>query len=113
MGKKLEAAFNISVPDDILIQRMSGRVSCENCKSVYNTRFNPPAKEGICDKCGGKLIQRDDDKEETVKNRLNVYMDQTKPLIEYYSQHGILHTIDGNRATAEVFDEIKGFLGSL
>lgn len=113
LGKKLEAAINISVPDDILIQRMSGRVSCENCKTVYNTRFNPSQKEGICDKCGGKLIHRDDDKEETVKNRLTVYMDQTKPLIQYYSEHGILHDVNGNRDTREVFDEIKAILGSL
>jgi len=113
MGKKLEAAFNIAVPNDILIDRMAGRVSCQNCKAVYNTRFNPPAKAGLCDKCGGELIHRDDDNEDTVKNRLNVYMSQTKPLIDYYSEHGILHNIDGNRATGVVFDEIKGILGSL
>jgi len=113
MGKKLEAAFNISVPDDILIARMSGRVSCNKCKTVYNTRFNPSIKEGICDKCGGNLIHRDDDNEETVKNRLNVYNDQTKPLMQYYGEHGILHDINGNRDTNTVFNEIKAILGSI
>lgn len=113
MGKKVDLALNISVDDDILLARMSGRVSCEQCKAVYNTRFNPSAKEGICDKCGGKLVQRADDKEETVKNRLKVYMDQTAPLLDYYDKQGSLKSIDGDRDTKEVFEDIKKVLESL
>lgn len=113
MGKKLEAAIDISVPNDILIDRMAGRVSCQDCKAVYNTRFNPSLQEGICDKCGGTLIHRDDDKEETVRNRLQVYLDQTAPLLDYYKQQARLYDINGNRATPEVFDDIKSVLESL
>jgi adenylate kinase len=113
MGKKVEIALNITVPDNILLARMSGRVSCEVCKAVYNTKFQPPAKEGICDKCGGKLVQRSDDKEETVKNRLNVYNEQTQPLIEYYAKQGTLKTIDGNRETKVVFEDVKSVLENL
>lgn len=113
MGKKLEAAINIAVPDEVIVARMSGRVSCEKCKTVYNVRFNPPQQEGICDKCGGSLIHRADDEEETVKNRLNVYMAQTRPLMEYYSAQGILHDFDGNRETHTVFKDIKSVLEKL
>jgi adenylate kinase len=113
MGKKLEAAINISVPSDILIDRMAGRVSCQECKSVYNTRFSPSVKEGICDKCGGKLIHRDDDKEETVKNRLQVYLDQTAPLLDYYQKQNKLFDINGNRDTKDVFADIKAVLESI
>jgi adenylate kinase len=113
MGKKLEAAINISVPSDILIDRMAGRVSCQECKTVYNTRFNPPIKAGVCDKCGGNLIHRDDDKEETVKNRLQVYMDQTAPLLDYYQKQNKLFDINGNRDTKDVFADIKAVLESI
>lgn len=113
MGKKVETALNIDVPDDILLARMSGRVSCVECKAVYNTIFNPPASEGLCDKCGGELVQRSDDKEDTVKNRLNVYNEQTQPLIDYYQKQGVLITVDGNRETAVVFEDVKKVLESL
>lgn len=113
LGKKIECALNISVPDDILLARMSGRVSCGDCKAVYNTRFNPPAKEGICDKCGGKLVQRNDDQEATVKNRLTVYNEQTEPLIDYYARKGNIQTVDGNRDTGAVFADVKRILGNL
>ena len=95
------------------MDRMTGRVSCTTCKTVYNTKFNPPAVAGICDKCGGELIQRSDDKEETVKNRLQVYMDQTQPLLNYYEKQGSLITLDGNRDPQEVFIEVKAILEKL
>ena len=113
LGKKVEVALDISVPDEILLARMSGRVSCVDCKAVYNTKFNPSEKEGICGKCGGALVQRSDDKEETVKNRLKVYKEQTQPLIDYYAAQGNMKTVDGNRDTKVVFQDVKGVLENL
>ncbi|PKM76883.1 MAG: adenylate kinase [Firmicutes bacterium HGW-Firmicutes-15] len=112
-GKNVEVALNISVPEEILLLRMSGRVSCTTCKAVYNTKFSPPASTGVCDKCGGELVQRSDDKEETVKNRLKVYQDQTQPLLNYYEQQGNLTTLDGNRDSVEVFKDVKAILENL
>jgi adenylate kinase len=109
-GKKVEVALNISVPEDILLLRMSGRVSCTTCKAVCNTIFNPPSSTGVCDKCGGELVQRSDDKEDTVKNRLKVYQEQTQPLLNYYEQQGNLTTLDGNRDSEEVFKDVKVIL---
>jgi adenylate kinase len=109
-GKKVEVALNISVPEDILLLRMSGRVSCTTCKAVCNTIFNPPSSTGVCDKCGGELVQRSDDKEDTVKNRLKVYQEQTQPLLNYYEQQGNLTTLDGNRDSEEVFKDVKAIL---
>lgn len=112
MGRKVEAAINISVPNEVLIERMSGRISCKECKTVYNTSYNPPSEQGKCDKCGGELIQRSDDRGETVRKRLEVYQEQTSPLLDYYDKHGVLHNIDGNRDSKEVFAEIKQILQS-
>jgi len=112
-GRKVEAAINISVPQDILIARLSGRISCKECKTVYNTSYSPPTRPGICDKCGGELIQRSDDRGETVKNRLLVYQEQTSPLLDYYDKHKVLYNIDGNRDSREVFYEIKEILQGL
>jgi adenylate kinase len=113
LGKKVEAAINITVPEDILYERMSGRISCRDCKTVYHLKFNPPAKAGICDKCGGELIQRSDDQGDTVKRRLEVYAEQTNPLIEYYEKQGVLYDIDGNRDTQAVFADIAKVMESL
>lgn len=113
MGKKVQAAIDIYVPEDVLVERISGRISCKDCKTVYHLTFNPPAKEGVCDKCGGELIQRSDDRGEAVKNRLQVYAEQTNPLIEYYKKQGTLYSIDGNRASREVFADIEKVMGSL
>lgn len=113
MGKKLEAAINIHVPESILMERMTGRISCKECKTVYHLAFNPPHKEGICDKCGGELVQRSDDLGDTVKKRLQVYAEQTDPLIEYYRQQSILHNIDGDRSTQAVFADIKQLMESI
>lgn len=113
LGKKVEAAINITVPEDILYERMSGRISCRDCKTVYHLKFNPPAKAGICDKCGGELIQRSDDQGDTVKRRLEVYAEQTNPLIEYYEKQGVLNDIDGNRDSQAVFADIVKVMESL
>lgn len=110
MGRKVEAALDISVPNEVLMERMTGRVSCSNCKTVYNTKFSPPAQAGICDKCGGELVQRSDDKEETVKNRLKVYLDQSEPLLGYYEKKEVLYRIDGNRSTQDVFKDVQQVL---
>ncbi len=113
LGKKLDLALNISVPEDVLTTRMVGRVFCSSCKSVYNKVFNPTTIAGICDKCGGKLVQRDDDNAETVKNRIKVYMEQTQPLLAYYAQQGNLITLDGQRDPQEVFQDVKALLEKL
>lgn len=113
LGRTVEAAINISVPDEVLIERISNRVSCQNCKAVYNLKFNPPQEEGKCSKCGGELVQRADDKGETVRKRLEVYKEQTNPLLDYYETKGILHDFDGYRDTSAVFSDIKQLLESL
>jgi len=111
-GRKIDAAINITVPNDILIKRLSGRVSCKECKVVYNLQYNPPSTEGICDKCGGELIQRSDDQGETVAKRLEVYQEQTNPLLAYYARQNVLQEIDGNRDSELVFADIKNRLES-
>lgn len=95
--------FNLDVPDDIIIKRAEGRLTCKDCGAIYNRYFSPPSKEGICDKCGGELFQRSDDKAEVVQERLRVYHEQTKPLIAYYAEKGILQNIDGTKSPDEVF----------
>ncbi|NLV21581.1 MAG: adenylate kinase [Syntrophomonadaceae bacterium] len=110
LGKRVDLALEITVPDSIIIERMTGRVSCSQCKAVYNTNFNPPVKAGICDKCGGELVQRSDDKEETVKNRLQVYAEQTQPLLGYYEKAGKLKSLDGNRDPQVVFKDVQSLL---
>jgi len=109
-GRKIEAAINIVVPDEILIERMSGRVSCPACKTVYNLKTNPPVRSGVCDKCGEQLVQRSDDKGDTVVQRLKVYHEQTNPMIDYYRQKGVLYEIDGNRDSEVVFADINSLL---
>ena len=109
--QKMEYALNIDVPDENIIHRMAGRRACVGCGATYHVEFNPTKKEGICDVCGEELILRDDDKPETVKNRLNVYHEQTKPLIEYYNKENITHTIDGTQTMDEVFNDISKILG--
>ncbi|MGI6433806.1 MAG: adenylate kinase [Syntrophomonadaceae bacterium] len=113
LDKKIEAAINISVPDEILIQRTTGRVSCSKCKTVYHVIFSPPARAGICDKCGGGLVQRSDDQEETARKRLQVYQQQTRPLLDYYEQQGVLFSLDGNRDSTQVFADIQKVLAGL
>ena len=112
-GRKIEAAVNIAVPNEILIERMAGRVSCQECKMVYNLNSNPPARQGICDKCGGQLVQRSDDRGDTVAKRLDVYLEQTNPLLGYYDKQGVLYEVDGDRDSTEVFTDIKNLLEKL
>ncbi|MCH3987588.1 MAG: adenylate kinase [Lachnospiraceae bacterium] len=107
----VDVAIDIEVPDENIIRRMGGRRACTNCGATYHVVYNPPKVEGVCDVCGQKLILRDDDKPETVKNRLNVYHTQTQPLIDYYKKKDILKTVDGTQDMNKVFADIKAVLG--
>ena len=109
-GEKIDYAIDIEVPDENIVKRMSGRRACVGCGATYHLVYAAPKKEGICDACGGELILRDDDKEETVGKRLNVYHEQTQPLIDYYSGKGVLKTIDGTADIDEIFAQIKKIL---
>jgi adenylate kinase len=111
LGDKVDFAINVDVPDENIVRRMSGRRACLKCGATYHIEHIPPKTEGICDVCGSELVQRDDDKPETVQNRLKVYHDQTQPLIDYYNEKGILKSVDGTKDMQEVFDEITGILG--
>jgi adenylate kinase len=108
LGQKVHKVPYISVPAELLIDRLSGRWTCPTCQHVYNEKSNPPKVVGICDLDGTTLIQRADDKAETVENRIRVYMDQTSPLIEYYRQAGLLVEVDGIRGIEDVSKDILG-----
>lgn len=110
-GTDVDFAINVDVPDENIIKRMSGRRACVTCGATYHIEHVPPKTEGICDKCGSELILRDDDKEETVKNRLSVYHDQTQPLIDFYSAKGVLKNVDGTVDMMDVFNAITNILG--
>ena len=110
MNKKIDNALNIEVKEDDIIRRMSGRRICKGCGASYHIIFNPPNEENICDLCGGELYQRDDDREETVRNRLKVYKDQTEPLTNYYREMGVLSSIDGGRKIEEISQLIEEIL---
>jgi len=97
-------AFNLEVPDEVIVERAAGRLTCTKCGHVHNKSFSPPAVEGVCDECGGELIQRPDDKPEVVQERLRVYHSQTKPLIKYYQDKGVLTNFDGTKAPQQVFE---------
>ena len=112
MGQKVDYAINVEVPDENIINRMSGRRACVGCGATYHIKYNPPKTEGICDACGEKLILRDDDKPETVQKRLGVYHDQTQPLIDYYGKAGVLKEVDGTVDMEEVFQAIVNILGA-
>ena len=110
LGEKIDFAIDVDVPDENIIRRMSGRRSCPGCGKTYHIVHVPPKKEGICDDCGKELVLRDDDKPETVKNRLDVYHKQTQPLIDYYSKQNILRTVDGTQDMNDVFTAITELL---
>jgi len=110
-GTGIDYALNVDVPDENIIRRMSGRRACVNCGATYHIVHIPTKVEGICDRCGSELILRDDDKPETVQKRLNVYHEQTQPLIDYYSKAGILVSVDGTKDMMEVFADIEKILG--
>ncbi len=103
----VDLALNLDVPDEELVSRLTNRRSCPDCNAVYHLVNNPPRTEGVCDKCGGSLYQRDDDTEATVKNRLRVYRENTMPLIGYYSDKGVLTTIQGIGSIDDIFSQVE------
>ena len=111
LGDHIDYAIDVNVPDENIIKRMSGRRACLTCGATYHIEHVPPKKEGICDTCGSELVLRDDDKAETVKNRLDVYHKQTQPLIDYYTKKNILKTVDGTVDMMDVFGAITSILG--
>lgn len=111
LGDKIDYAINVDVPDENIIRRMSGRRACLACGATFHIEHIPPKKEGICDRCGKELVLRDDDKEETVKNRLSVYHQQTQPLIDFYTKKNVLKTVDGTADMKDVFTAITDILG--
>jgi adenylate kinase len=111
IGDKVDYAVNVEVPDENIVNRMGGRRACVGCGATYHIVFNPTKVEGKCDRCNGDLILRDDDKPETVKKRLDVYHDQTQPLIEYYTNKGIIKEVDGTQDMKKVFEDIVNILG--
>ncbi len=110
-GQKMDYAVDVDVPDENIIRRMGGRRACVGCGATYHLVYAAPKQDGICDTCGGELILRDDDKPETVENRLGVYHEQTQPLIDYYTNAGILKTLDGTVDMEDVFGAIVSILG--
>ena len=111
LNDKIDYAINVDVPDENIVKRMSGRRACVACGATYHIEHIPPKKEGVCDKCGEPLILRDDDKPETVLNRLKVYHDQTQPLIDFYTGKGVLKSVDGTVDMQDVFASIVAILG--
>lgn len=111
LGQRMDYAINVEVPDENIVNRMSGRRACVDCGSTYHMEYAPTKKEGICDKCSGGLILREDDKPETVQKRLNVYHEQTQPLIQYYTDKDILVEVDGTIDIEDVFKAIVTILG--
>ena len=109
-GDQIDFALNIDVPDEAIIERMSGRRACPKCGATYHIVYAAPKTENICDKCGTELIIRSDDKPETVKDRLNVYHQQTEPLIAYYKAAGVLREIDGTQELPKVFEDVVAIL---
>jgi len=111
LGRPLDRAVNLVVPDEKLIERAVGRRVCPNCGATYHVIYNPPRQEGICDVCGHPLRQRDDDREETVRRRLEVYYQQTEPLIKYYERAGLLENVNGDQDMDSVLQSILAVLG--
>jgi adenylate kinase len=111
--RRLTAALLIDVPDEEVVRRLAGRRVCSKSGHVYHVEFDPPKREGVCDQDGSRLIQRDDDKEETIRRRLEVYARQTAPLIAYYDEAGLLRRFDGRRDAGEVHDHIRATVATL
>lgn len=110
LGRNIDHVINIEVDRNELLARLTGRRICRDCGATYHVMFNPPAKEGTCDKCSGELYQRDDDNEKTVATRLDVNIEQSAPLLSYYSEKGILRNIDGQQDITKVFEDIASLL---
>ena len=111
LGDKIDYAINVDVPDVNIVKRMGGRRACLSCGATYHVEHIPPKTEGICDKCGQELVLRDDDKQETVMKRLDVYHRQTQPLIDFYTEKGVLKNVDGTVDMKDVFAAIEAILG--
>ncbi len=111
-GEAIDFAVNVDVPDEAIVSRMSGRRACLGCGATYHIAYNAPKKENVCDSCGQQLVLRDDDKPETVKKRLEVYHDQTQPLIDYYKKEGVLAEVDGTQDMDDVFQAIDQIVGA-
>ena len=111
LGMSLTGALSVDVPKDDLMKRLTGRRTCKGCGQMYNVYFSPSKSESVCDKCGGALFHRDDDKEETIKRRLDVYDAQTAPLIGYYKKSGILKSVTGVGSIDEIFSKVCSALG--
>ena len=111
LNMPLDSALSVYVPKDDLMKRLTGRRTCKGCQQMYNVYFSPPKKNGVCDRCGGELFHRDDDKEETIKRRLDVYDAQTAPLISYYKKSGILKSVIGVGGIDEIFKKVCSVLG--
>jgi adenylate kinase len=102
---------SLEVPMEELVQRLAGRRTCLTCGAMYHVRFSPSQVDGRCDNCGGTTVQRDDDREDTIRHRLTVYADQTEPLIRFYQELGLLRRVDGRGSVAEIFQRITHALG--
>ena len=112
LSTAIDYVIDVDVPDEEIVSRMAGRRACLSCGATYHTDYMPSAKGEICDRCDDKLVLREDDKPETVKKRLDVYHEQTQPLIDYYSKMGVLKTVDGTKIMEDVFEDIINILGA-
>ncbi|APG27678.1 adenylate kinase [Syntrophotalea acetylenivorans] len=112
LGKDLDAVISLEVDSDAVVERITGRRTCRDCGKMFHVRFDPPSQEGICDSCGGELYLRDDDQEMTIRKRLEVYAEQTAPLIDYYQQADLVRTVDGMQEISKVQDQILVAVGS-
>ncbi|WP_025729651.1 adenylate kinase [Atopobacter phocae] len=114
LGRSLDTVINVDVDPSILMERLTGRFICRNCGATYHKIFNPPTVEGVCDNCGGTdFYQREDDKPETVKNRIEVNLKQSAPIIDFYREKGILNTVDGGQDIDDVFKNIESILNNM
>jgi adenylate kinase len=114
LDRRLTAALLVDVPDDELVRRLAGRRVClKNPSHIYHVEFDPPKHEGVCDQDGSRLVQREDDKEETIRKRLDVYHSQTEPLVDYYDRAGLLRRFDGRRSAEEVHDHLRAAVATL
>ena len=109
-AREIDHVICIQVEKEEVVKRLSGRRSCRACGFPHHVQFHPPAKEGVCDKCGGELYHRDDDREEAIRQRLDTYEDQTQPLIDYYRQRGVLRPVEGRGEVEAVYDRIRSAL---
>jgi adenylate kinase len=110
LDQEIDHVLHVKVPEEKLVERLSGRRICPTCGRAYHVMYNPPEKEGICDRDGSALIQRDDDKPETVKNRLAINIEQSKPLLDFYDDKGYLVTLDGDQDIDKVFEDIQSVI---